>query len=426
MFDWLTRRKEQAETHALARKEEIATVVESSPDSLYVIIKRTDGSFDVMDRDAFDYYYGDSTLPNPVQRDLDQLLPTITRVRVLSGGAFRGEVLESAVLLDTSKSEPLAALGACLQINADPVTFGHCMCLGGPTLELFAGPERAATISLHHGRTIRWSQWKHDSQLRDGGNLTAWLVKNGLDSELLEMLYKNACAFSEERLVDWGPAPLSFREQRLFLAEIFGKQRNLPAAFKECEAVLDGEPDLARAHALRGFLLTEKGEVEASVTAFSRAIDLGYDLAAVRYARALAHGQLGDNEAALVDCTSAITLNPNFCGAFNSRGIFRMKLGRLDEALQDLDAAIRLKPEWEVPYLNRAQVALLRRDWQVAISDYSVAIEKIQERKRDDDRAMLAKLYWNRSRAYRSVGDSTRAEADRREALDRDPKLAEV
>ena len=72
------------------------------------------------------------------------------------------------------------------------------------------------------------------------------------------------------------------------------------------------------------------------------------------------------------------------------------------EALADLNIANQLSPEWELPYVNRAQVALLREDWKGAVTDYTCAIDKIQARGLREDWPMLAKLYWNRAHAHRS------------------------
>src|SRR5262245_35343506 len=47
----------------------------------------------LMDRDAFDYTYGDADGPDPAQRDLDELLPRVTRVCVLEGAIFQGRAL---------------------------------------------------------------------------------------------------------------------------------------------------------------------------------------------------------------------------------------------------------------------------------------------------------------------------------------------
>ena len=145
--------------------------------------------------------------------------------------------------------------------------------------------------------------------------------------------------------------------------------------------------------------------------------------AEVLFGRAVAFDYLGRHGEAIADCTTAIELDAKHANSYNSRGLVRMKVGQFDEALADLNTAIQLAPEWELPYINRAQLAHIRRDWEAVISDYTCAIDKIQPRDRSDESPMLARLYWNRAEAHRSRGNFAAAEADRREAIRRDPTL---
>src|SRR5262249_4378568 len=100
----------------------------------------------LMDLDAFEYTYGDADGPDPAQRDLDALLPKVTRVCVLEGAMLQGRALGGPVLFETRDARAIQELADCLQIVEDASTFSHCACLGGPTLELYAGPEHLATI----------------------------------------------------------------------------------------------------------------------------------------------------------------------------------------------------------------------------------------------------------------------------------------
>src|SRR5262245_59483151 len=120
-------------------------------DSPWVVLISGTGMTTVMDRETYEYMYGESSAPDPAQRDLDELLATVTRVRAIAGGMYRGRAMGLDVVLDTSAPEALDALRRSFQIVEDPATFNHCACLGGPTLELFAGDELAATIGLQHG-----------------------------------------------------------------------------------------------------------------------------------------------------------------------------------------------------------------------------------------------------------------------------------
>src|SRR5262249_39563513 len=144
----------------------------------------------VLDRDAFDYAYGDRRGPDPAQRDLDALLPGVTRVCVLEGAMLQGRAMGGRVLVDTRDPTAIRSLASGLRIVENRSTFGHCQCLGGPTIALYSGPEHAATIGVQHGRAIRWNRWYHDAQLRDGNRLNQWLHDHGIDHAELARIYE--------------------------------------------------------------------------------------------------------------------------------------------------------------------------------------------------------------------------------------------
>jgi hypothetical protein len=219
--------------------------------SMFVSVGLADGTIQVMDRDTYDYMYGEASGSDPAQSTLAALLPTITRVRALSGGLFRGKAVPSAVLLDTTDPVSLDTFQGCFSISDDPVHFTHCACLGGPTLELFAGVELVASIGLQHGRAIRWGRWKHDAPLLEGHLLTAWLIRNGVQQGLLELLFQNPFPFTGGRIDGAASEPLTPVEQRLFQAEILAEQNNLDGALAICDTVVAGHPTLGKAYELR-------------------------------------------------------------------------------------------------------------------------------------------------------------------------------
>lgn len=137
-------------------------------DSMFVLVEDDSGMITAMDRDMFDYQYGESDAPDPRQSDVDELFSRITRVRVQSGGLSRGEPLGGDLLLEVDDAEAIVDLKAGLRVVEDPETFGHCACPGGPTLILESDNGTMESISLQHGRAVRWRRWKHDAQLVEG------------------------------------------------------------------------------------------------------------------------------------------------------------------------------------------------------------------------------------------------------------------
>lgn len=421
LSDWFRRKKHGEEPAGARAQPEI--VGSWGDDSIMIAVQVGNGPVMIMDRDMYDYQYGESKRPAPAQRDLDALLPKVTRVRAVSGGLFRGAALPSAVLLDTSEPDAIAALRACLQIVEDPRTHSHCGCLGGPTLELFGGPDPEAAIGLQHGGAIRWAAWQHDAPLLDGPRLDAWLTHHGVDPALLQMLYQNPFGLSGGRIEGASPEPLSRSRQRLFLARILSERGNHDEALGVCDAVVADEPNLGEAYATRGSVRDSRGEVDSCLKDYSAAIDLGYRDADVYFRRAVALDNLGLPLDAVADCTAAIALDPHHANAYHSRAVVRIKLGELEAARDDLDAAIAQCPDAASPYANRAQLAQSLGDNVAAVADYTRALERLRANPKEAPPSMLARLHWNRGMAYESVGDQTHAGEDSREAVRLDPTL---
>lgn len=381
----------------------------------------------IMDRDAFDYVYGGADGPDPAQRDLDGLWPKVTRVCVLEGAMFRGRAMGGPVLIDSCDPGAIRELAGCLQIVEDPATFGHCHCLGGPTIELYAGPEHVATIGLQHGRAIRWERWYHDAQLRAGDRLTRWLHTRGVDPARLEAIYQrgNNFLFAE-------PGALSGRQQeaqRLAVqAQELAREGNLGEALRLCTRAVELDTDRAEAYALRGQVHYHAGRLPEAVADCSAAIDRGFRHAEVYFIRAVALDHAGRVEEALADCSMALHLNPEHAGAYNSRGLIHGRRGRLDEALGDFSEAIRLAPEWFLPYLHRAQLAHGRGQLDPALADYDRAIELVEEappeRPATDGDPMAALVYCRRGDARYDLFREEEAEADFAEAGRHHPAAA--
>lgn len=118
--------------------------------------------------------------PLPSQKSLDKMMSSVSRIRVIDAGMEGGKAMKGKALLDTRKSEDISSFKSILKINEDKSTFGYCMCLGEPTLEFYKGKKLIATVSIHHGRSIRWDKWKLDALLVGNENLLNWLSKRNV------------------------------------------------------------------------------------------------------------------------------------------------------------------------------------------------------------------------------------------------------
>ncbi len=142
-------------------------------------LRGDDGSTD--EAPAVDAEHRAEAPPVAPSRDmLTSMLTEITRARVLDDGVVDGSAIGMTVLLDTADKRSIQALRESLEIVEDPASFGQCMCIGDLAIELYDESELAATIGLHHGRSIRWHAWKYDASLQDGLALLDWLADRGV------------------------------------------------------------------------------------------------------------------------------------------------------------------------------------------------------------------------------------------------------
>jgi tetratricopeptide (TPR) repeat protein len=394
------------------RPKEVIPLGENSPMVAFV----EGGATVVMDRDSFDYTYGDADGPDPAQRDLDELLPRVTRVCVLSGGLFRGRALGGDVLLDVDDPGAVRALAGGLRIVGDPRTFGHCCCLGGPTLELYAGRELLATFGLQHGRAVRWARWYHDGQLEDGGRLDRWLTDHGVDPGQLRSIYQRGGNYL---MGEPEPASEPERQARGLVSQ--AQERAHAGALAEaldlCTRALGLHAD-AGGYGLRGLIHHALNRHEEAAADCGEAIRRGLRNPEVYFTRGVANDLLGRPEEALADFSMALHLKPDHPGAHNSRALLWARLGRAEEALAGFAEAVRLAPDWYLPYLNRAPLHERRGDWDGAAADYSAAARLLEAAGGGPaDGRVLAVIYVSRGRARQAKGQLAEARADYEQAL---------
>lgn len=121
----------------------------------------------------------------PTQAALDSLMDQVGVVRVFRGGSDGDKIMDNDVVLEIVAPTDVASLRMAMRIIDGSA--GHCMCYGGPTLELLSVDlSRLALVSIHHGLAIRWNQWNHDARLVDGRFLLGWLAERGVADPLRE------------------------------------------------------------------------------------------------------------------------------------------------------------------------------------------------------------------------------------------------
>jgi tetratricopeptide (TPR) repeat protein len=116
----------------------------------------------------------------------------------------------------------------------------------------------------------------------------------------------------------------------------------------------------------------------AALAACTRAIEsgqyAGVALAKLHTDRGVELKRKGDLDAAIADYDRAIALNAQDMFAYNNRGNAWRDKGDLTRALADYTAALRIDPDYAAAYTNRGRVHELRRDAALARTDYTAAL----------------------------------------------------
>lgn len=216
------------------------------------------------------------------------------------------------------------------------------------------------------------------------------------------------------------------------------------------------DPELAREH--RGRLLRNRAvayrnqrQYDKAIVDYSEVIRDYPDFARAYHDRAMAYCGQGDYGRAIADFAQAVHLSPedtranytmDHASAYRERGDRHHQRGDYDGALADYDEAIRIRPDWGLAYNQRARTHGARNDWQKAFADYALAVQLDPEyahlyfynsgsahyRMGNYEKAAAdltaaverkpdyGKAYRSRSRAYRKLGKTAEADADRAKA----------
>src|SRR5688500_8664181 len=84
-----------------------------------------------------------------------------------------------ATLFESRQRGDLNALKQAARVVRPEEDF-HCMCLGRPAIELYAGDARIGRITHHHGVSLRCDLWKTDAPLADREAMLRWFDERGI------------------------------------------------------------------------------------------------------------------------------------------------------------------------------------------------------------------------------------------------------
>jgi tetratricopeptide (TPR) repeat protein len=165
----------------------------------------------------------------------------------------------------------------------------------------------------------------------------------------------------------------------------------------------------------RGAVFLKQGDYEHAIENFDAALGIDANYASAFANRAEAHLRKGDYALAARDYDSAVRLRPSAKEIWNGRCRLRAITGELDAALADCGESLRLAPNADA-FNSRAFIRLKRRQWDLAIADYSSAL-KLDPKQ--------AASYYGRGQAKLRAGDRAGGRADIEAARALKPRIAD-
>lgn len=166
----------------------------------------------------------------------------------------------------------------------------------------------------------------------------------------------------------------------------------------------------------RGAIYHAKGNLDAALADYDRALSLRPDFAEVYVNRGNARYVKGDKAGALADFDRAVDLTPFSALGFNNRGYFHLSEGDPIKATEDFDRALDLAPKSSEILCNRGMARLMRDDPEGALLDFDAAL---------GINSKNAMAYRGRGLAYDRLGKKDKAAADLATSRELDPRLAD-
>jgi len=151
-------------------------------------------------------------------------------------------------------------------------------------------------------------------------------------------------------------------------------QKNYEASIQAFTQAIDLDPQYAFAYTNRGNTYHEWKQLDLALADYNKAIALDPTDDSAYYNRGLLYSSLNRYDLEMADYGKAITINPNNVYALNNRGIAYANAKQYDLALADYNKAITVDPNNAYAYDNRGNAYFELRQYQQALADYDESI----------------------------------------------------
>lgn len=187
------------------------------------------------------------------------------------------------------------------------------------------------------------------------------------------------------------------------------------SASSAAPAASPANPQTAADYSARGFSREQKGDIDAALADYDKALSLDARNTDALYHRAIARQTKGNWDGALADYNALLAITPNNAMAYSNRGYVKQRQGNVDSALADYTEALARDPTIAVAYYNVGLIKVRRGDIDGGIEAFNRAL---------DLNPKLALAYYNRGNAKNTEGNLDGAIADYTQAIDVEPTNA--
>ncbi len=159
------------------------------------------------------------------------------------------------------------------------------------------------------------------------------------------------------------------------LGNVLAARGEVDAAIDHYRRALEIDPGYLEAHNNLGSALAGRGQFDAAIVEYRRALDIDPDYLMAHNNLGNALAALGQSEAAIDEFRKAVKLNSNYAMVYNNLGIVLARQGQLDEAIAEYRKALKLAPD-DAHFHNNLGSALAGRGRvDEAILHYRKALE---------------------------------------------------
>jgi len=148
----------------------------------------------------------------------------------------------------------------------------------------------------------------------------------------------------------------------------------LEEAVRFCELLLAADPRNIDAINIRGALHMRRGEREAALEWFTRAVQVQPDFAEAHNNRGVALQELKRWEDALQSYQRALERSPNYVDALYNRGVVLGELERWEDALQSYERVLAIQSDHPRAHNNRGNVLHQLKRWDEAVQSFQRAL----------------------------------------------------